>query len=83
MMEMAGIEGTIGGGLAVATEAIGGAAVVGVTVAGAEILAGAAVVGLGLYETYRAFGGKEDLSEITSGLTSAMKFGQSFERWIP
>lgn len=86
-LESVGLEEAGAGILAAGAEAIGGAAVVGTAIVGAEILAGAAVVGLGIYETYKAFGGKEDFSSITekasSGIHAAVKWGEEITHWFP
>lgn len=87
VMEAVGAEGALGAGVAAVAEAVGGAAVVGATVAAAEVVAGVAVVGLGIYETYKAFGGEQDFSGVTkdlsSGLQAAVQWGEKLTHWIP
>jgi hypothetical protein len=51
----------LGEGIAAGAELLGGAAVVGGAAAAGAVLAGVAVVGLGLYEGYRALGGTAEL----------------------
>ncbi len=86
-LETVGMEDVGIGLLAGGADAIGGAAVVGAAIAGAEVVAGATAIGLGIYETYKAFGGTEDLNSITgkvsSGVHSVVQLGEKISHWFP